>query len=404
MTDSARLTAPSGAPSGFRALSAAALLAVLALHPPILEAQVVQGQVFDAATSQGVSQVSVLLLRGEQGDTVATRGFTDAQGHFALEVEKSGAYRLRCMVIGYQPVTTPMFDLRAGDQPLPVVVRISQVAVLLAPLEIVARRPPLLADRWLITEGYYDRAHHYGPEGLGAGRFLDRDAIDRTGAFNVTDIVRLMPGVKVVGAGGPREVITFRVGRCVPPVFVDGTRLTDGAGVNDLVSASDVVALEVYAGIITPPEYAFGGESCGAIVLWTGRTGGHPQVWTDPPARELTLDLTLSADTATRKDAMVATLVLANGSDTVRTVCIIGSHFTLLGPGGRGDVAAKVPRHPCASPVELAPQASRSWREEVILAPGTLLLQKRLDLRMTPCNEGPRCKRSLTSNWKLLAR
>jgi hypothetical protein len=155
-----------------------------------------------------------------------------------------------------------------------------------------------------------------------------------------------------------------------------------------------------------PPEYAqsFGAGSCGAIVLWTGRTRGHTRVRTDPPAPELTLDLTLSADTVMRRNVVEATLVLANRSDTTRTVCITGSYVTLVGTGGRRDVAAKVARHPCASPVELAPRGSRSWREEVTLAPGTLLLQKRLDMRMTPCSDGPRCKRSLTSNWQLLSR
>jgi hypothetical protein len=158
--------------------------------------------------------------------------------------------------------------------------------------------------------------------------------------------------------------------------------------------------------MIVPPEYAqsVGAGLCGAIVLWTGRTGGHPRVRTDPTALELTLDLTLSADTRMRQNVVEATLVMANRSDTARTVCITGSHFTLVGTGARQDVAANVARHPCASPVELAPQGSRSWREEVTLAPGTLLLQKRLDMRMTPCSDGPRCKRSLTSNWQLLSR
>ena len=150
-------------------------------------------------------------------------------------------------------------------------------------------------------------------------------------------------------------------------MFVDGFRLTDGAGVDDLVSLSDVAAMEVYPGMIIPPEYAqsFGAGSCGAIVLWTGRTRGHTRVRTDPPAPELTLDLTLSADTVMRRNVVEATLVLANRSDTTRTVCITGSYVTLVGTGGRRDVAAKVARHPCASPVELAPRGSRSWREEV---------------------------------------
>lgn len=391
-----------------RGLLAVMQLAVVAPHPRTLEAQVVRGQVVDAVSRQVVPQVTVLLLRGERGDSVATSGVSDARGHFALEVAKSGAYRLRSMMIGYQPATTPMFDLRAGDAPLEVVVRISQVAILLAPLEIVSPRPALLADRWLMSDGYYDRAHTYGRGGLGAGRFLDWDAINQTGAFNVTDIVRSMPGVRVLGAGGAREVITFRgvARRCVPPVFVDGVRVTDGAGVNDVVKPSELVAMEVYPGLTVPAEYAHqGGESCGAIVLWTGTTDHRPDRHAAPPARGLSLDLTLSADSVLPRDSVFAILVLANRSDTNQTVCITGSHLALVGTGRYRDIAAKVARHPCDHPVELAPRASSIWSEVVSLAhqtPGGVLLQKRLDIRIARCSDDSRCERSLKSNWRSL--
>jgi carboxypeptidase family protein/TonB-dependent receptor-like protein len=391
-----------------RGLLAVMLLAVVAPHPPTLEAQIVRGQVINALSRQAVPQATVLLLRGERGDTVATHGVTDSQGHFSLEAATSGAYRLRCMTIGYQPATTPLFDLRAGDQPLEVVVRISPVAVLLAPLEIVSQRPALLADRWLMVDGYYDRAHTYGREGLGAGRFLDRDAIRQAGAFNVTDIVRGMPGVRVQGTGGARGIVTFRgvAGRCVPPVFVDGVPVTDGAAVNDVVKPLELAAMEVYPGITVPAEYAnHGGQSCGAIVLWTGTTDRRPYRHADPPARELSLDLTLSPDSVLPRDSVLAFLVLANRSDTSRTVCITGSHLALVGAGSYRDIATKVARHPCDRPIELAPRASRIWWEVIPLAhqtPGEWLLQKRLDVRVSPCGDDPRCARSLKSNWHSL--
>lgn len=389
---------------------AAMLLAVVAPHQPTLGAQSVRGEVVDAVSRLAVPQVTVLLLRGERGDTVATRGVTDARGHFALEVAQSGAYRLRGMTIGYQPATTPLFDLRAGDPPLEVVVRISQLAILLAPLEIVSPRPPLLADRWLMSDGYYDRAHTYGRAGLGAGRFLDREGINQTGAFNVTDIVRSMPGVRVLGTGGDREIVTFRgvARRCVPPVFIDGVPATDGAGVNEVVKPSELAAMEVYPGVTVPVEYAHyvSGQPCGAIVLWTGTTG-HPggRHAALPPARNLSLDLTLSADSVLSRDSVLAIIVLANRSDTSRTVCITGSHLALVTTGRYRDVPTRAARHPCDRPVELAPRASKIWSEVVSLThetPGGWLLQKRLDIRMTPCPGESRCERSLKSNWRSL--
>lgn len=392
---------------GPRALLAITLLGAVGPHPTTLEAQSVQGQVVDATTSQAVPQVTVLLLRGERGDTVVIQGLTGADGRFALEAPKSGAYRLRTLVIGYQPVSTPVFDLRASDPPLAVEVRVSRVAVLLAPLVILSPRAPLLADRWLISYGYYDRARHYGPDGLGAGRFLDRAAIARTGAFSLPDLLRFMPRVAEANRPGEPGTVMFRsgAGRCNPSVFLDGAPLY-GGGVGEGFILSDLAAIEVYPGTIAPPEYLFRNRSsCGAIVLWTGTTGHEPEIVTTPPAEQLELDLTLSADTVGRADSVAATLVLANRADTSRTVCIIGSRFTLGRTGGRRDLIANVGRRSCVHPVELAPQAASTWREVVSLKEeraGALLLQKRLDLQVTPCSGASPCRRVLVSGWHVL--
>lgn len=389
---------------------AAGLVLIFALPLSELGAQTVQGRVLDTVTTQPVPQVTVLLLRGELGDTVTARGVTDAHGRFALQAPKSGPYRLRCIVIGYQPVTSPVFDLRAGGEPLEVEVGISRVAVVLAPLTIVSPRPARLPDARLAMEGYYDRERRYGRTGLGVGRFLDRTAIEQSGAYNVSDIVRMMPGVQVVGAGGRQQVITFHSnmalgGKCVPTVFVNGSPIATGADVNDLVIPLELAAVEVYPGPVVPGEYlAPGVEMCGSIVLWTGYSRSHrAHAPTAPPARELALHLTLSADTAAPRDTVMATLVLTNVSDTTRTLCITDSYYTLSGAGGNRDLDAG--RTPAAC-FELGPRAARTWREVVTLAKrdprGPLLLQKRLHLRITPCEDGPRCERSQGSNWQTL--
>lgn len=395
---------------GARHWAVAALSALPLLAPAPLAAQTVRGQVLDTATSQPVPQATVLLLRDEAKDsTVAARGVTDGQGRFALQAPESGPYRLRCMVIGYQPVTTPAFDLRVGEKPLEVEVRISQVAVVLAPLTIVSQRPARLPDSWLTMEGYYDRAHRYGREGLGVGRFLDRAAIEQSTPYDVSDIVRMMPGVQVVGTGGRRQVITFKRaaagGRCVPTVFINGSPVASGADVNEVVLPYELSAMEVYPGPIIPGEYLEPGvEMCGAIVLWTGYDRNHlAKAPTAPPARRLGLHLALPADTVKPRDSVPASLSLSNLSDTARTVCITGSHYTTSGSGGSRDLDLNLSRQGC---FELPARASVRWQEEVTLTkrdgPGPLLLQKRLDLRLTPCEDGPRCERSLGSNWRTL--
>jgi hypothetical protein len=386
------------------------LVVPLALAPALLAAQTVQGQVLDTATGRPVVSATIVLLRGEQGEHGDARGVTDEQGHFSLHAPASGTYRLRCMVIGYQPVTTPPFDLLRDDDPLDVEVRMSPVAVLLAPLTIVSQRPPRLGGRWLEMEGYYDRQHRYGREGLGIGRFLDREEIDRTVPYNVSDIFRMMPGVRVEGRGGQSQVITFRSmtfgGRCVPTVFINGMPAATGADVNDLITPFDLAAVEVYAGGITPGEFMNRGtDPCGAIALWTGYTGDRrSRQDTLPAAKELALDLALSADSVSLHDSLTATLTVINLSDDTRSLCITGSYYTLRGAGTGRDVTNQIGRDPCVNAMELGPRASWSWREIVNLDQGNraglVLIQKVLQVRAKGCAADTPCETVLLSGWK----
>jgi hypothetical protein len=341
---------------------------------------------------------------------VDARGVTDAQGHFSLHAPASGTYRLRCLVIGYQPVTTPPFDLRRDEPPLDVEVRMSQVAVLLAPLTIVSQRPARLGTLWLEMEGYFDRQHRYGREGLGTGRFLDREEIDREVPYNVSDIFRMMPGVRVEGRGGQSQVITFRSmtyrGRCVPIVFINGMAAATGADVNEVITPFDLAAVEVYPGTIAPPEFmSRGADPCGAIVLWTGYTGDRRSHHdTLPAAKQLALGLSLSTDSVSLHDSLTATLTVSNLSDVARSLCITGSYYTLRGAGAGRDLTERIGRDPCVNAMELGPGASWSWREIVNLdqgdPDGLVLIQWHLHLRAKGCAADSPCETVLLSGWK----
>lgn len=393
-----------------RLLHASLLVVPLALAPVLLAAQTVQGQVLDTATGGPVVSATIVLLRGEQGEHVDVRGVTDAQGRFSLHAPASGTYRLRCLVIGYQPVTTPPFDLRRDEPPLDVEVRMSQVAVLLAPLTIVSQRSPRLGTLWLEMEGYFDRQRRYGREGLGIGRFLDREEIDREVPYNVSDIFRMMPGVRVEGRGGQTQVITFRSmtyrGRCVPTVFINGMPAATGADVNDVITPFDLAAVEVYAGGITPAEFLNrGGDPCGAIALWTGYTGDRRSRHdTLPAAKGLALGLSLSTDSVSLHDSLTATLTVSNLSDQARSLCITGSYFTLRGAGAGRDLTERIGRDPCVNAIELGPKASWAWREIVNLdqedRAGLVLIQKVLQVRAKGCAADAPCETVLLSEWK----
>jgi hypothetical protein len=285
----------------------------------------------------------------------------------------------------------------------------SQVAVLLAPLTIVSRRPARLGRLWLEMEGYYDREHRYGREGLGIGQFLDRAEIDRVVPYNVSDIFRMMPGVRVEGFG-QSQVITLRSttfgGRCVPTVFINGMPAATGADVNDVITPFDLAAVEVYAGTITPAEFMNrGGDPCGAIALWAGYTGDrHSSHDTVPAATQLALGLTLSADSVSLHDSLTATLTVSNRSDDTRSLCITESYYTLRGAGTSRDLTEQIGRDPCVDAMELGPGASRSWREVVTLGkgdrPGVVLIQKSLRLRARDCAATAPCETVLRSDWR----
>lgn len=243
-------------------------IALWSLLPGTLSGQVVQGQVLDEATNAPVAGATVELLStgGDLQRTVAA----DEDGRFTIQAPTAGTFRLRAGRIGYHSVTTSAFDLvRTGDA-LEVEVRLGTEAIVLAPLVVTSDRPARVEHLRLHTRGFFEREERWGAGGMGFGRFLGPADIQRMILFNASDAVRDLRGVRVAGAGGRARQITGR-GGCIPPLFVDGAYIRTG-GLDDVVSAGDIMAIEVYLGSTVPDEFIRGprGTPCGAIVVWTG--------------------------------------------------------------------------------------------------------------------------------------
>lgn len=77
-----------------------------------LAAQAVRGQVVDQATKAAVVQATMLLLTEERVAVAQTT--TDSAGRFTI-VAPRGGYRVRFERLGYRPVVTQAFQLRAGE-------------------------------------------------------------------------------------------------------------------------------------------------------------------------------------------------------------------------------------------------------------------------------------------------
>lgn len=104
------------------------------------------------------------------------------------------------------------------------------------------------------------------------GTFITRAEIERKGARSGVDIVRTVPGVRVVPTrGGGSQILMSRgagANRCIPTTFVHNQPY---GGTLDDFTAEDIEALEVYVGISEiPPEFDKGGKGiCAVIVIWT---------------------------------------------------------------------------------------------------------------------------------------
>jgi hypothetical protein len=260
---------------------------LLILLPGALPAQVVQGRVLDMDTDQPVSSAQVELLEGEDGERTVTAVATDEAGRFRLQAPGTGTYRIRAGHIGYRGVTTTPVDLGAGAEALEVELFLGVEAIPLAPMLIVSDRLARM-DLRLYNRGFYERRRGWGREGMGFGHFLGRDEIERRNPVQVVDLLRDVPGVRIVPRGGRlageitmRSVTSISGLGCSPLIFLDGVPaasgspdvvipgVNPGAHIDDLVSVAELAGVEVYPGLTAPAEF-LRGNNCGVIVLWTG--------------------------------------------------------------------------------------------------------------------------------------
>jgi hypothetical protein len=193
-------------------------------------------------------------------------------GDFFIEAGEEGRFRLQSERIGYRGVTSPPFDLLARDT-LEVELRMSVEAIPLAPLTVTSERPPLVLSLRLEAGGFVERKDTYGRKGLGSGHFLVESDWEKRAPSRISAILQEVPGVRIVGARiRLRSITTFDPGGCEPSFYLDGHlfRLR-GQMIDDILSAWDISAIEVYPGMSRPPQFMdMGDHPCGAIVLWTG--------------------------------------------------------------------------------------------------------------------------------------
>jgi hypothetical protein len=258
------------------------VLATAALGlPHAAAAQVfLTGRVVDEDTSLPITGVRVVLL-DNSGRHVASRG-SDDDGAFHFSVRREGPYQLRASRIGYQETTTPRLWL-GEHQFVEVELRLHPDAVLLAPLEVVARSPSTRTSA--VLDGFYTRHRSSA-----AGIFITREEIEQRRPAFVSDLLATVPGVHLVSAGrGTRRAVYMSraIGReaCPAQIFVDGflfnrrlgmTGVDPGLVIDDAVNPGSVEGIEIYKGIGgVPAEFLNPDSRCGVVAIWTRRGGAR---------------------------------------------------------------------------------------------------------------------------------
>ncbi len=200
---------------------------------------------------------------------VVASGRTNDSGWFALRSLAPTPITVKIKRFGFEP---QQFDFTLHPA------EVDSVNVTMpqsAPLLEAMRTDASLERRYKDLEGFYRR------RSKGYGMFITREDIEARHTNTLSDVLRDLPGIRVVRAGTARQGIRFDLSNskpidCPPQYWIDGRRVTN-AEIDDF-PATDVEGIELYSGpASTPLEFAQTSSryTCGTIVIWS-RVPGTP--------------------------------------------------------------------------------------------------------------------------------
>jgi len=202
------------------------------------------------------------------GARVALQGsgtvvISKANGSFTLDSLPSGTQAIEVRKLGYAAADEAV-ELSAS-RPATATITLGDFVPTLAVMRTEAAEDKALSDI-----GYLQRK-----KSSAGGYFLDGKQINHE-ALAFSDVMRIAPGIRVQPTGdGRTNVITDSrspaTGGCVN-YYVDGVQWTSmqPGDIDDYVRPAEIVAVEIYHGTDTPPQYTVSGQSsCATIVVWT---------------------------------------------------------------------------------------------------------------------------------------
>lgn len=191
-------------------------------------------------------------------------GSTRDDGTFTLAKLPAGTQALEVRYVGYAPKRVAV-DLASGETRA-VTVTLDRRADVLEQVTVFGKVSRRRSD----LTGFLHRRQG------SVGHFYTREEIGRMQALEFTDIMRRVPGIKLVPTSyldytilSSRAVGSMTGGACQPSIYIDGARLIDDTQINGMLHPRDIAAIEVYEGPSeAPQQYSYG--DCGSIVIWTG--------------------------------------------------------------------------------------------------------------------------------------
>ena len=237
-------------------------------RPVELKARTILLSSADSAAKSGNATVSgrVVLEGGaaSAGSRVELVGsdavaMTDEKGEFTMRNLPSGSRVLLARHLGYGAETVPV-DLSSHNEPR-VTITLPKYVAVMDPVLVTARRVAAL-DK----VGFNDRNRS------GSGYYIGPDRLEKMHAINVTDILRMVPGLRVsYGPNGETVSSSRGIDNSCVQYYLDDMQFTElePGDINHFVTGGEVVAVEVYQGPSTPPQFMRGGGDCITIVLWT---------------------------------------------------------------------------------------------------------------------------------------
>ena len=208
------------------------------------------------------------------------RIITNDSGEFVFNAPPTGRIRLLVKRLGFKPQEKG-FKLNEGDS---------------KQIDIELEGIPELLDSVLVVEkgGNGKMAEFWARRSMGNGAFITRAEIQKRNPYRMSDMLRMLSGVRVstngsdidrpvismgrtpVGTRSFRNVQTL-AGECKVSYYLDGNWVSQGSFHPDDLTPGTIEAMEVFRGPAEiPAKFRQRETACGLIVIWTR----------EPPPRE----------------------------------------------------------------------------------------------------------------------